>query len=582
MYKPAPARPKKTNICRSRTGCKSCRQRRKKCDEQKPCCGGCEKLGRVCEPVSPTFEFRTVTEPAGKNGTNAKPAVSQDVTKFPILAENNPVSTPAALVPKQDPKYAVRFYINKWEEQCLPAMHISLHHLSSLLERPSLITDIMATLSACRLSRSHPQRKMFRLSDTPGLCFRPDAAHECLSSELYGSAIRKMAWWSRQDFDSNPTLGLAVLVLFCYLEASMGNFQEFRLHSDAIEKLTMDYNCSTTPWSASLLAAWVEVKMQNWWRRAHFSTPDFHHNYSDPLLCPEIDGILATVDTRRALMLWMLCESHRINAAAVIARWDIQTKNDIIMEVGDAPSLSSDAEAAPFANRLPQSGFAALAGVQSNKLDLWYASLPASDRSEATNIQEGQAALRSEELQVQPLRFNSHNSAMNFAYYATARALLCTGPLQSLDIASFVDIDHIYEQSEAWVLTLLRVAAGIDWKECIRCNVFTIGLAGLLLTCAMRSRRLVVGLWIQQWLEDRLKGQDFEEGNFPVFQILDALRLVNRERRDGRDVFSLFQAVNDGGGSGKFGSYHSQLIKSFLVYARCRTTGDLQAYYGTT
>ncbi|KAK7415542.1 hypothetical protein QQX98_005788 [Neonectria punicea] len=167
---------------------------------------------------------------------------------------------------------------------------------------------------------------------------------------------------------------------------------------------------------------------------------------------------------------------------------------------------------------------------------------------------------------------------MNFAYYVAARVMQCIGPLHSLERASTVEIDQMYEETETWVLLLLRVTAGISWKECIRLNVYTIGLAGLLLACALRSRSLATGLWIQSWLEERLNGDEFEEGNFPVFQILDALRLINRERRNGRDVFSLFQTVNDGGGSGKFGSYHSQIISSLLVYGRCRTTGEMYSY----
>lgn len=41
-------------IQRSRLGCKACHARHKKCDEQQPTCGDCQRLGRRCMPRSPT------------------------------------------------------------------------------------------------------------------------------------------------------------------------------------------------------------------------------------------------------------------------------------------------------------------------------------------------------------------------------------------------------------------------------------------------------------------------------------------------------------------------------------------------
>ncbi|KAM3460516.1 hypothetical protein MY5147_004539 [Beauveria neobassiana] len=59
MYKPAPPRPKKTNITRTRTGCLECRTRRVRCDEKKPMCGRCERLGGDCKHET-AFKFYQV------------------------------------------------------------------------------------------------------------------------------------------------------------------------------------------------------------------------------------------------------------------------------------------------------------------------------------------------------------------------------------------------------------------------------------------------------------------------------------------------------------------------------------------
>lgn len=162
---------------------------------------------------------------------------------------------------------------------------------------------------------------------------------------------------------------------------------------------------------------------------------------------------------------------------------------------------------------------------------------------------------------------------MNFAYFVASRVIQCGQPPENPDQDTSTDASN---DVESWVLILLRIAAGIDWETCVQTNVYTVGLVSLFLACLLCSRSLAIGLWMETWLhEQQQQKSGFEEGCFPVFQVLGGLRLINAERQKGRDVIALFQSTNDGGGSGKFGSYHSQTITSFLVYGRCRVTGEL-------
>ena len=484
---------------------------------------------------------------------------------------------PPTVTPHRDPVYPVMFYMDVWGKKCLPALHSVFHQLETLHGPSLLITDIIVALSACRLSRTLPQRKLLNISRIPGLWFRPDAGHESLSHDYYGAVMRKMAWWSQQDFNANPTLGLAVLILFCYLESSMGNFQEFRIHSEGTKNLIRSYPDRVICDGAELLAAWVEVEMQNWWRRVYFSTPDFHRKLSVLSLPPQLEAVLDATNNQRAAILLILCESHCLNNAAIVSCWDDRKDKDSWTNTNRPPPATTGT--GELETRLSLNEYKVLLKTQSQKLDKWYALLPAFDLPEFWQGKGDYVARSQTELDIQPLLFKSHFSAMNFAYYITARVMQCTGPLESLRGTSQAEIGDAYEEAEAWISILLRIAAGIRWKQCIQLNVYTVGFAGLLLACALRSHSLATGLWMQNWLEDRLKGNDFEEGNFPVFQILEILRLVNYERKHGRDVVSLFQTVDDGGGSGKLGSYHSQLLASLWVYGRCRTTGRMCSYY---
>ena len=494
--------------------------------------------------------------------------------------EDRATAVRAAPVLRHDLTQATVFYLDSWRKQCIPGLHKAFQQLESH-PGPTILTDIKLALSACRLSRSLPQRKISSPSAVAGLCFRPDAGHESISHAHYGAVMRKMAGWTRGDFDLDPSLGLVVLVLFCHLESSMGNFREFRIHSGGTRRLIQVYSDWVVRRGVGLLAAWVEVEMQNWWRRVYFSTPDFHRDHGSLSLPYPLESVLSTGVHPRAAVLLILCESHRLSNAAIISAWDIWGGEDF--SSADNTSLLGTTRARNYGGGLSVGDYAALLSVQAAKLDSWLRLLPASDLPREWQVAEGNLLPDGNDLDILPLRFNSHASAMNFAYYLTARVMQCTDPLESLGFPPRTDPDFDHgEEVEAWISLVLRVAAGIDWRDCPRLNVFTVGLASLLLSCALRSRRPATGIWIQTWLEQRLLvGNDFEEGNFPVFQVLETVRLVNRERAGGMDVFALFQTVDEGGGGGKLGSYHSQSLVSLCVYGRRRATGGLCVYRRT-
>ncbi|KAH8779899.1 hypothetical protein F5883DRAFT_484713 [Diaporthe sp. PMI_573] len=57
---------KRAKITRSRNGCLACRQRHTKCDEERPHCRTCVRLGLQCPGYTPVFVFRDATESIGR------------------------------------------------------------------------------------------------------------------------------------------------------------------------------------------------------------------------------------------------------------------------------------------------------------------------------------------------------------------------------------------------------------------------------------------------------------------------------------------------------------------------------------
>ncbi|KAI1140065.1 hypothetical protein F5Y05DRAFT_305217 [Hypoxylon sp. FL0543] len=586
MYKPAPPRPKKTKIVRARTGCRNCRARRKKCDERRPACSACIRLGARCEGYDTKLRFRSVsfeseTHFGRLSRTDNGDGLVSGTFARPILGSQAVDSTDRGLISSQIPFDIVlkvdttmkpsreSFYMSIWGNQCAPALHPIFHRLSRLQELSPVVLDTMMALAARQLSRMLPRARESGSLDMPGSSFRPDLGQQSVSEEFSGSAMRSVVKWTRADFEQHSTTALAVLILFCYLESLMSNFQGFYLHSDAVEALVDVQGSRTATLSghgAELLAAWTQSKMHNWWRRFHFSAPSFQRDH--PSLAIQ-RNIPFKANDSRVSVLTILCESYRLNAATLMyyyndpvdTEFTVQIDSGVPLNISQPPSDSSVFLIAQEAQL----------DCQRNALSNWYAQLPPSELpidwySTAPNSSQGEST----DFEVQPLRFRSHDAAMNFAYYVVARVMQCTEFLNFLQPShKHKEVSEACTTAEPWIMTLLRIAAGIDWESCIRLNAYTIGISGLLLACVLRSNDMAIGLWVEDWLNQRYLAGCLEEGSFPIFQILQVLRVINEERRLGRHVYAVCQPIDDGGGVGKFDSYNSQRLVSVLVYGWC-------------
>ncbi|KAH6659108.1 hypothetical protein BKA67DRAFT_6195 [Truncatella angustata] len=662
MYAPAPPRRKKTNITRSRTGCQSCRQRRKKCDGANPC-GTCLRLGRLCEPVAikPQFrlvEFKSATDIPQTNvlGFNAAPPVpaalalpihDQSVrhaerfapldcaevfsepalphvvrssagawnlevnaviydrqaasgigvpnprTKRPLSHVWRTVQPPAkigdalSILPVTNTFLSIpirldkdQFYHKIWQDQCVPALHVAFCEVDILRSPPQVITNAISALSACHLSRIRPQRKHHRTMEDPGRIFRPDVDHQTISREFYGSAIHSVVRWSRSDYQQNLAAALAVLILFCHLESMMSGFQDFAIHSNAVELLLEPRRKGMTTWNEQvkgLLAAWAQSRLHNWWKRAHFTTSSFFTASTslivEPLLLPGLDRKPRIQPT----ILSIMCESYRLNCVAFIHLCDrITHPHPMLSCSGETRSMDLSPSGTQTLHRVsPLTCSRTLLRGLKQMTTEWY------DGLQLYNLPNGQECHcpsddehSSLDLTIKPMRFQSHVSAMNYAYYVVARIMQQTEYFEALTPSGDRALHTGGTETEMWILVLLRIAAGIDWDECKRLNIFTVGISGLLLAATLRSRSPEIGLWIQRWLERRAENS-LEEGSFPVWQIIRILRVINQERRAGRDVFAVFQPVDDGGGVGKHDSYNSQTLTSILIYGKDRSSGTL-------
>ncbi|OTA54805.1 hypothetical protein K449DRAFT_426117 [Hypoxylon sp. EC38] len=521
MYGPAPPRPKKTNIVRARTGCRNCRMRRKKCDERRPACDACIRLGRRCDGYGTNLKFRNVSlatkaHPSPLPEIDNNYGVVSNTSTMPSLASTQTVNSTnhcsvlsrisfdtALKVDMTMKPTKESFYMSIWGNQCAPALHPIFHRLARLENSSPVVLDTMMALAARQLSRMLPRAREFGSLDILGSSFRPDQEQQNISTEFSCSAMRSVARWTLADFGSNWTTALAVLILFCYLESLMSNFQGFYIHSAAVETLMNTqggHKAKLSGHERDLIAAWVQSKMHNCFQRDH-----------PPLTI--LPTMLSVTDD------------------SLDAQFTTQ---------GD-PSSDSSAFLVAQEERLKS---------QRDALNNWYAKrLPSELPIDSYSTTYNDIGKEFTDMQIQPLRFKSHDAAMNFAYCVTARVMQCTKFLSVLQSNHRqAGTNQPFCTANPWIMVLLRIAAGIDWESCTRLNAYTIGISSLLLACVLRSDEPAVGTWVQDWLNQRYLEGCLEEGSFPIFQILQVLRIIIEERRFGRHVYVVCQPIDDGGG----------------------------------
>ncbi|KEQ68043.1 hypothetical protein M436DRAFT_59280 [Aureobasidium namibiae CBS 147.97] len=585
MYKPAPCRPKKTAIVRSRSGCSACRTRRVKCDEKKPGCGLCVRLGKVCRPATLTLKFRMVFPEARPLSSTESDSESRTMQSLASAGESDTipqsVESPQetslfferALVMSERTMVDEAYYYHHWKGHCVHALGELFRSFEILSARRESFKSALLALSACNLSRLSPEKSL-RVSKSGSMILGPRNDHLRRSQEYYGSAILKIVATVQQDSESQPCLMLCTLILLCYHESAMGNFSAFKVHSEAILRL-VNVNLQKLvrdPLGQNLIAAWLLSRYHNWWLRTYFSTFSYQRSQQCLSPSPQICLLLRTTGAHRTIVNAILCESHRLNVIAMLCLWSEQDREHI-------RPMSFD--------RL-----IVLLNSESRKLDDWHLNLSPHEMPAQKLCYAGSRKLSGPILQALstdgPLLFHTLESAVNYAYYATARIMQCTSILDDLrkssnrngpirpgltEDTSLLDKDD--ETIMYWMSILVRIVAGLVKTELLCRNIYSIGVTNLLLICMMRCRDALTGRWIHDWIKEWTLHSPAEEGSFPVMQALVVVDLINRLRASRKDTLAVGLPHDDGGGEGKYFSYDSQKLHTIVLRGQCRDTGRL-------
>ncbi|GLA45125.1 hypothetical protein AnigIFM63604_003563 [Aspergillus niger] len=548
MYLPVRPRPKKTDIIRSRNGCKSCRQRRTKVLPP--------GLGKTCERFSEDLQFRVVTSSdprmpkrlRGKDRSHTRLGLSH------VEPEGVSCGSMDLIRSLQHTERDV-FYLTYWEDQCLPTLHPILRFFTQSAAANVMLKNTMLALSACNLSRLNPEVRMRSESFHMGK-FRPNLIHQTRSQLYYSAAISRLVN-SDQLHDQRVAITvLAVIVILSYMESSMSNFTAFYCHTDGLFRFLTNLNDYAQDETVrGLLTTWMQSRLSVWWMRSYFSSVKLQRLLPSIPLPRILQGQPKSLHERRVEIMSIMCDSHYLSNSCILRHWDCeQSTETVIPEPSDAPGTDA-------------LHFHVLLAHQVQRLDRWIQHLSPAEQPLMDSASTGDITT--------PLRFTSHDAALNYAYYLTSCILQCQTIFCTLPPTCPTIATREGQTADPYVGLLLRIAKASPPAHHLKQNIYTIGFTNLLLTALLRTTSVSLAIEIENFVQSLADTLPTEEGGFPIYQALAVIKLINVRKMAGKDVVAVSQPVDDHGGEPKFQSFNSQAIRDLFFHGKERTGGAL-------
>ncbi|GAA83678.1 similar to An15g05180 [Aspergillus luchuensis IFO 4308] len=340
------------------------------------------------------------------------------------------------------------------------------------------------------------------------------------------------------------------------MESSMANFTAFYCHMDGISRFLTNLNDYVHDETVrGLLITWMQSRLSVWWTRSYFSSVKLQRLLPSIPLPRILQGQPKSLHERRVEIISIMCDSHYLSTACILRHWDCdQSIETVISEPSDEPGT----DAVHHHLLLTQ---------QVQRLDRWIQHLPSAEQPLMDLTSTGDVTT--------PLRFISHDAALNYAYYLTSCILQCQNNFCTLPSICPTIARMEGRTTDSYICLLLRIAKASPPVHHLTKNTYTIGFTNLLLTALLRTTSVSLAIEIQNFVQSLADTLPTEEGGFPIYQALEVIKLINVRKMAGKDVVAVSQPVDDHGGEPKYQSYNSQAIRDLFFHGRERTGGAL-------
>ncbi|KAF4446380.1 hypothetical protein FALBO_17083 [Fusarium albosuccineum] len=499
---------RKTLILRTRSGCYTCRTRRRKCDEAKPECANCVRLGFKCDGYG--LRLRWPGDPTEPNLPTLGAPVGPGTRRVLMPRATAPAPAPASLAMPGTLQFMPSFPPGSNKRDAFLLHHFVIHASACLgpfsqdgtadlwlhpFLRPAIMSLAAASLYQLHLiHRDDPTGFMIGSAEAQATSA---SAYKRHAISLYADAVKTL---SSAGLESSDAMGLylAASLLLSLFEWDLGSAVSYFAHldgADAIVSQAFD-NISKLSCGLSILQSWARMHQTRLTRQLPFRPLEQEksgssHRKTAALSNQILSGsasllvLLAEASSLRNRLVLQTClETDKSGHHSVLQFW-----REWYSEVFDFPYVAeahSDEE-----KELDKSELLDSLGQNETRLRAWRQSLPEAAQPiiPQTEPNEELSYRKSPLPQIIPWTFQDSGAALQYLSYIMGRIL---SSREILDL--YMLGDHVPCSSEALhplVMNALSVIEALDPETSITHDVYGNGplwIFGTLATCVPDPR----------------------------------------------------------------------------------------------
>jgi hypothetical protein len=477
-----------------------------------------------------------------------------------------------------------KLYICYWRNHLLKMLPDPFAHVEGLIAGCPALRPAIIALSACDLAQAQTEVRSRTIEFGKEWFYAPSMEHQKYGRMYYKTAKRELAEmdYRRQDEVSV----LATLLLFVLIESRLGSFRGAAFHHHGIEHLLSSNHgiCDRHKAGRGLIRVWIALRAQNWSCRIPFTLFDFQRSLLE--IGVDVDWTFESPETRAEAVIVNMLQSWRLSLMILFERYAGR---------GDMESISSRCCRDVYKRMqrsamtpvwtpkvpIPDENYDSLLGDQHRKLDEWHAALPQSHlpiesfkyRSDAWQLSQ----FNHSNVSGSCLQFQSHEAAMNYAYYVVARIFQSDEALDEfLSMAPLTDSPRRRDSKiNHWLLILLRIVAGLDIMTYARRNFYAVGLLDVVKMCYLRlpqCNTILCGL-ADHLVEEFTNHCITYDGSVLISNFKHELQEIEEQRAQARDLFYIMPRFSPDAKMQP--DYSHASLASTMAYGRDRATGKL-------
>ncbi|KAL4756954.1 Zn(II)2Cys6 transcription factor [Aspergillus foveolatus] len=534
---------KSQKVRRDRSGCRSCRRRGKKCDEAKPICQACIRLGLECR-YGVDFAFRNYDrESFIQGGPSSRP--DRATSRRGLCA--SPICTSIESGEIIKTRYLDHFISHV--RHLLPASPFHFTHLQRTLQSPQLRSAALC-ISASNLSMLSTQvQRRCVPSDSRRSVSSPvvNQLHHAQARKYQEQTLSHCRNVIALNMESEAPAILTALTVLAYYHHASTDHRRFRLtvwdtvrfvsnHREVLTR-SADGNQALQMWYrlcvSHRLGKPPAMLLEGEGRSVH--GPNLYPGSLEELYLHCITG-LSLDDLIYDILIKTTEIRSRIMVFRCVAGW--YGLSDEAWEIGGVAHglltryLGRDDNEAESAET--QSGYMrgvhlrGLLHVQRERLAVWTSHL-----SVSKGQSPGPASLI-------PTRIRTHRDAMNALY-----SLLCETMFDEAEAETTVETptssSHSYAQKFIHILSTLDLAASIT------SDIYTFSLTEVLLQLVQccKSPSLFTYILDTFWPLLETKGRGYEHSHYPTHLVKRIIGLIAAYWAQGREIKLVLPAVSE-------------------------------------